>query len=110
METVVQQNASSAEESASASEELSAQARNLKEMVEQLVVLVHGKIDRKYESLLRDEQGEHTYKQTYQNYQSNGNKNQAFRRQAPVNQLPDKRTKLVSPEEVIPLDQDNKEF
>ena len=108
METVVQQNAANAEESASASEELSAQAQNLKEMVRQLVILVHGKIDQKNESLLRNEQVRHINQQTHQDYQSIGTKNQGSYQQTPVSQLPDKRTKLVSPEEVIPLDKDNK--
>lgn len=43
MEAVTQQNAANSEESASASEELSAQAGNLREIVQQLVVLVEGK-------------------------------------------------------------------
>jgi methyl-accepting chemotaxis protein len=108
METVVQQNAANAEESASASEELSAQAQNLKEMVRQLVILVYGKVDQKYESLLRDEQTYHINKEIQEDYQSTGTKNQAPQLHTLVSQLPDKRTKLVSPEEVIPLDKDNK--
>lgn len=43
MDKVTQSNASNAEESASASEELSAQANELREMVEQLVSIVGGK-------------------------------------------------------------------
>ena len=42
MDRVVQQNAANSEESASASEELSAQATTMKEMVNQLIVLVKG--------------------------------------------------------------------
>lgn len=42
MDKVTQQNAANAEESASASEELSAQAENVKSVVEQLVILVEG--------------------------------------------------------------------
>jgi len=42
MDKVTQQNAANAEESASASEELSAQAENVKNVVDQLVVLVEG--------------------------------------------------------------------
>lgn len=42
MDKVTQQNAANAEESASASEELSAQAVNLKEMIFQLLVLIKG--------------------------------------------------------------------
>ena len=107
METVVQQNAANAEENAAASEELSAQAQNLKEIVQQLVVLVHGKTDQKIASNLRDEQADYIVKQTHQDYQSSGIKNQVPYRQKPVSQLPDKRSRLVSPEDVIPLDQDN---
>ena len=109
METVVQQNAANAEESASASEELSAQARNLKEMVQQLVILVHGKIEQKYKSLLQNELNHHGNKQSNINYQPMGF-NQVSPSQTLVKQLPEKRTKLVSPEEVIPLDKDNKDF
>ncbi len=110
METVVQQNASTAEESASASEELSAQARNLKEMVQQLVILVHGKIDQKYESLLRENHSSHQNKQSHSVYQSVETNRNVSHLRAPGAQLPDKRTKLVSPEEVIPLEKDNKNF
>ena len=42
MDKVTQQNAANAEESASASEELSAQAESMKEVVDQLVALVGG--------------------------------------------------------------------
>jgi methyl-accepting chemotaxis protein len=42
MDKVTQQNAANAEESASASEELSAQAATMKEVVDQLVALVGG--------------------------------------------------------------------
>ena len=107
METVVQQNAANAEESASASEELSAQAQNLKEMVRQLVILAHGKIDQKYDNFLHNEQGDHLDKQAQRDYQLTGSKNQAPHLQESMSQLPDKRTKLVSPEEVIPLDKNN---
>lgn len=110
METVVQQNASTAEESASASEELSAQARNLKEMVQQLVILVHGKINQRYESLLRDEQLSHQIKQASSVYHSTPVGKQAQRLQGLAGYLPEKHTRLVSPEEVIPLDKDNKGF
>ncbi len=110
METVVQQNAANAEESASASEELSAQARNLKEMVQQLVILVHGKVDRKYESLLRDDHSSRQIKQASSAYHATGVSEHVSQLQTPVVQVQEKRTRLISPEEVIPLDQDNKGF
>nr|WP_321403108.1 methyl-accepting chemotaxis protein [uncultured Desulfobacter sp.] len=47
MDNVVQQNAASAEESAAAAEEMSAQAEQLKEYVDDLVMLVTGKIKQK---------------------------------------------------------------
>lgn len=106
MEKVVQQNAANAEESASAAEELSAQAQNLKEIVQQLVLLVHGKIDQKYKSSFRDEHAGYLVKQSHRDHQSSVTK-QIPHLGKPVNQLPDKRTKVVSPEDVIPLDQDN---
>jgi len=43
MDKVVQQNAANAEESASASEEMSAQAEQLKEYVDKLVIVITGK-------------------------------------------------------------------
>ena len=110
METVVQQNAANAEESASASEELSVQARNLTEMVQQLVSLVHGKVDQKYESLLQDDHSSYQNKPSHSVYQSFETNRLTPRLQAPGKQLPETRTRLVSPEEVIPLDKDNKGF
>ncbi len=110
METVVQQNAANAEESASASEELSAQAGNLKEMVQQLVILVHGKADQKYQSLLQDEYSEHQIKQTRLVYYSPGAGKETSRLDTPVINGPVQRTRLISPEDVIPLEKDNKGF
>jgi hypothetical protein len=105
METVVQQNASSAEESASASEELSAQAQNLKGMVQQLLILVHGKIEEKFENLTKESRRE----QENNDYQSVA-ANQQILRQTSQGQLSDTKTRLVSPEEVIPLEDDNNLF
>lgn len=110
METVVQQNAANAEESASASEELSAQARNLKEMVQQLVILVHGKVDQEHEDLLNREHTTHQIKQVTPVLHSGGAGKQVPQLQGPETHSPEKRTKLVSPEEVIPLDKDKKGF
>lgn len=107
MATVVQQNAINAEESASASEELSTQAQNLKEMVLQLVILINGKIHQKFESLLRDERPSHHNKQTYQSMENNG---QVPHLRSPGTQLSDNRTRLISSEEIIPLDKDNEGF
>ena len=106
METAVQQNAANAEENAAAAEALSAQAQNLEEIVQQLMLLVHGKVDQKRESSLRDGQTSNLVKQTRRDYQSSGIKRVPYR-QKPVSQLTDKRSRVVSPEDVIPLDQDN---
>jgi trans-2-enoyl-CoA reductase len=51
MDKVVQQNAANAEESASASEEMSAQAESMKESVNELIVMVGGRVDRVASSL-----------------------------------------------------------
>jgi methyl-accepting chemotaxis protein len=51
MDKVVQQNAANAEESASASEEMSAQADQMKDMVEELVMLIKGGNDGKRKDL-----------------------------------------------------------
>ena len=118
METVVQQNAANAEESAAAAEELSAQAQNLKEIVQQLVILVHGKVDqKKYESILKKDHS--SYKKDHSSYQAKptstvghgatmGKEVQQLK--GPVTNSQEKRTRLVSPEEVIPLEKDDQGF
>lgn len=109
METVVQQNAANAEESASASEELSAQARNLKGMIQQLVILVHGKVERKYESLFKEDRIIHQAKQSNSAYNSIEVGRQVPQLQTQVTHIQE-RTKMVSPEEIIPLNRDNEGF
>lgn len=109
METVVQQNAANAEESASASEELSAQARNLKEMIQQLVILVNGKVDMNYGNLSSNDHLNQQTKRVNPVYHSGSGK-QVQSLQSSVALSSEKRTRLVSPEEVIPLDEDNKGF
>ncbi len=47
MEKVIQENAANAEESAASSEEMSAQAFQMKALVEELVIIVHGSIEKK---------------------------------------------------------------
>lgn len=107
MESVVQQNAANAEESASASEELSAQARNLKEMVQQLIVVVHGKVDQQHEQILSNAPSSG---QTGRAYHPSGASEEALPTIGLRGNSGDKRTKLVSPEEVIPLNQDKNDF
>ncbi|UCD88535.1 MAG: hypothetical protein JSW04_08655, partial [Desulfobacterales bacterium] len=97
MDKVVQQNAANAEESASASEEMNAQAASMKAFVDDLVALVGGK--------------------------SNGAKNDSYTddmvpKAVPAEvlaahrkrELPVRRVKEVTPEQVIPMDDDFKDF
>ncbi len=103
IETVTQQNASSAEESASASEELNMQAENLKKIVAELSELVN----RRGETL---ETGMGNRKTSTGQLPYNNNTSKAI----PVahqNSLPDHqsgKTMVVSPEDVIPLEKDNR--
>ena len=110
METVVQHNAANAEESASASEELSAQARNLKEMVQQLVILVHGKADQIYEGNLKNIHASYQAKPTSAVGHGTMTGKEVQQLKGPVTNLLEKRTRLVSPEEVIPLEKDDQGF
>lgn len=110
MEEVVQQNAASAQESASASEELSAQAQNLKEMVQQLILLVYGKVDLKYDSLLRNVHSSYQAKSTSTLGQATMTDKDVQRSNGPVINSQEKRTRLVSPEEVIMLEKDDQGF
>ena len=125
VETVTQQNAAGAEESASASEELNAQAENMRKIVLELSALVNGS-----EAALKAEM-----EQTGQSLHYPANNHQAMLgnnelkenrgmkamgktqpehpqlQQGYSVKLPDqavKRTKVVSPEDVIPLEKDNK--
>jgi len=88
MEQVVQENAANAEESASASEELSSQAENMKEIVNALVSLVEGA------NAAREQAKSFitTQKVVSKKIASNTNKQ------------PNKNTKIVNPEDVIPLE------
>jgi DNA repair ATPase RecN len=104
MESVTQQNASSAEESASASEELSAQAQNLRVIVNQLSEIVNGR------------------RTGLETVDFTGDKHLFTDRKAANQQLESAlhnsnkmlpggkdgaKTKVISPEDVIPLDKDN---
>jgi methyl-accepting chemotaxis protein len=109
MEKVTQQNASNADQSAAASEELNAQAESLKDIVEQLAEIVIG---------------QKGLGELYSNNSSNSkmmlnsgkNKNlqylksptKAYNRSS--DRKEDRRTRVVNPEEVIPLDDDTNDF
>jgi methyl-accepting chemotaxis protein len=103
MDKVVQQNASNAEESASASEELSAQAAQMKSIVGDLVIVVEGsqyKIERQHgmESIRAVSQRAYVGALVAKS-------------KTPFAQMPPRKsgyTRVVNPEQVIPLD--DKEF
>jgi methyl-accepting chemotaxis protein len=105
METVTQQNTANAEESASASEELSAQADNLRKIVQDLSQLVNGKsadlqLEMKYARQEQFDLPQHG--QTSKLINTKNDSNQGL--------LQDKKTKVVSPEDVIPLENDPHQF
>lgn len=117
MEKVTQMNASNAEESASASEELSAQAENMKEIVGQLIRLVNGS------SFQNSRQNGFTVKaagtskpgkalEPGRSFGASGKNYSALK--APNGNFESKRegkkTHIVDPEEVIPLNDDLQDF
>ena len=128
MEKVTQMSASSAEECASSSEELSAQALNLREIVQQLVKLVNGRSEQE----LLSQSGVNTGTGAYRNaaahpVQAALHSNEMHVIKAidshgksasganmpghgPDTGKPGKKTYVVNPEEVIPLEHDKKDF
>jgi methyl-accepting chemotaxis protein len=100
MDKVIQQNAANAEESASASEEMSAQAEQMKAIVAELVALVEG--------------GSHgaQHGPAPAAKVSPGRLHTELAAPAKkLRKLPQAQTRIVSPEQIIPLDEDNfKEF
>jgi methyl-accepting chemotaxis protein len=118
METVTQQNASNAEESASASEELSAQAGNLREIVRQLSELGNGSNGAGFETAnhtgAKRINIQHTGQSTAKALTDHGAA--AHQVEGPHHNsnkmLPGGKdglkTKVVSPEDIIPLKKDNK--
>jgi methyl-accepting chemotaxis protein len=118
METVTQQNASNAEESASASEELSAQAINLREIVRQLSELVNGGNGAGLKTtdyagvrhMNRQHNGQSTTKALTDHAEAAHQVEGA--RPDSKKTLPGgkdgSKTKVVSPEDIIPLEKDNK--
>ncbi len=102
IDTVTQQNASNAEESAAAAGELSAQADNLRKIVYELSQLVHGKAEDLKITMLDA---------NYQMAKALGTSEPNLR--GNDNVLPDKsgkKTKIISPEDVIPLEKDPHQF
>lgn len=115
MESVTQQNASTAEESASASEELNAQAEGMKTIVQELSQIVNG-----MQSALVNENPNAAQSGNHQSLYSNqdfkavetSSRNHVHQESGDQNKLlTDKaKTKVVSPEEVIPLEKDPHQF
>jgi methyl-accepting chemotaxis protein len=95
MDKIVQQNAANAEESASASEEMNAQAEQLKDYVGELVQLVTGKRDRQVSSGIQRHSASRKAKKTT-----------AQSLDAPKKKGLPPGKKQVSPEQVIPFDED----
>lgn len=114
MDKVVQQNASDSEESASAAEELSAQARQLDDMIEDLVGLVGSSYGSRNSGKVFDQKKTGGYRQTERDqkvsqrnmkYSSSGHGgNQEAKRQ---DKSLDSKRSHKSAEDVIPLDDDN---
>jgi len=113
METVTQQNASSAEESASASEELSAQADSMRKIIHELSELVNG-VDRALMTKSLNVNQVHLLKNSKKSINT-------IEAPFPKNVLQKKisqnilitdtaKTKTISPDEVIPLEKDPHQF
>ncbi|MDR1534090.1 MAG: methyl-accepting chemotaxis protein [Planctomycetota bacterium] len=108
MDKVTQQNAASAEESASASEELSRQADMLKQMIEELVIIVSGAGGRNVSASAS------TASDPAKRQQPRGGKARP-QRSLPVSGGSNRPAagggkKVMKPDEVIPLDDDFNEF
>ncbi|HBE76391.1 MAG TPA: hypothetical protein DDW65_01205 [Firmicutes bacterium] len=99
MEKVTQQNAANAEESASAAEELNAQAESMHRIVQELSELANGQ-----SKVLQVKTNSSGTMHRLTEQTGNG------RRASDSPLLTDKRTKTVSPDEVIPLENDPKQF
>ena len=117
VETVTQQNAANAEESASAAEELSAQAESMRKIVSELSELVNGtaaSIKSQFENT-----GHPIHHLTHPQVPTTGinHRTQTHLAQSHQNGLladkvnkTEKKTKVVAPEDVIPLEKDSDRF
>lgn len=105
MDKVTQANAASSEEAASASEELSAQANELNDMVDQLVEFVNGQRKNGHGSASRQRAGAPVQRTHRQLPQHAGN-GQSARSMVPAKRE-SQHQKVVDPEQVIPLDDDD---
>ncbi len=108
---VTQQNAANAEESASAAEELNAQSENMKQIVQELSLLVYGTVTAinqiGYQGQripnLEQLQGrpKTNHSETHLEYSNS---------QKVVTDKINSKTKIISPEDVIPLEEDTRHF
>lgn len=133
MEKVTQMSASSAEECAASSEELSAQAMNLREIVQQLVKLVNGHSEQNAVIQTAAGTGSGSRQNTMSAHHAAASLNPAAMHQKDVQRVKSaptdkfipygnassqnfdgnkagKKTHIVNPDEIIPLDQDKKDF
>ncbi|HEX2944820.1 MAG TPA: methyl-accepting chemotaxis protein [Clostridia bacterium] len=113
MEQVTQQNAANAEESASASEELNAQAGNLREIVQKLEILVEGKSkSSQTNEFFRNSNNFYKAndKSGIKNIKAAGQTSPKIPFKAADSFKDSKKTIVVNPEEVIPLSTDTDEF
>jgi methyl-accepting chemotaxis protein len=111
VETVTQQNAANAEESASAAEELNAQAENMRKIVQELSEMVNGQ-----KAVLEGEINQtnllhHKHLQSLaQDKPASMNASKLQSGQFVSNQEKALKTKVVSPEDIIPLNKDTDHF
>ena len=116
MEKVTQMNASNAEESASASEELSAQAENLKEIVQQLVKVVNGSSAQNmsnHDYRRIPDKPSYSVRAIETNQAARSIKNTAALKASGLSydaKRENRKTHVVSPEDVIPLNEDAQDF
>lgn len=111
MDKVVQQNAANAEESASASEEMNAQAEQMKEFVRDLVMLVRGSNGNGVVSSASLSRLERVHHQTLAlTHQPKGDIRKPLVTPAKPGNGRVAGVKVVMPEQVIPLEEDFKDF
>jgi methyl-accepting chemotaxis protein len=110
IESVTQQNAASAEESASASEELNAQAESMQKIVRELSELVNGAKNILNTNHYNGHPSNHL-KQPVQVFEATQPNNILQDTTQDNNRLTDKtKTRIINPEDVIPLEKDLNKF
>ena len=111
MDKVVQQNAANAEESASAAEEMNAQAEQMNAYVLELVALIGGATSQNQKPVMQPKKHIHNHNNAINTHGKTGNnghrKNSA---KTPAAHMIASYKKGESPEHIIPLDDDFKDF